>query len=264
MARKLAAFADRAPTARVELDQVHCDVETKIRRVLALHEAGALDGRRILLLGDDDLTSLAISLVSEQLGVRPVRIVVLEIDWAIAAFLRRAPFDVRVVVHDLREQFRTTSGLIDTVFTDPPYTVEGATLFLSRAAEAVAGQSRADVFFAFGGKRPEELLHVQRAIAEMGFVVRRLCGTSTSTSAQARSEVSAICTSSRARASSSRCSRRATTAACTRATFDRRCAATGAAAAAALSRSATDRRGRRSRHCAATAAPAAGAGRSFR
>jgi hypothetical protein len=56
----------------------------------------------------------------------------------------------------------------------PPYTVEGATLFLSRAAEAVAAQSRADVFLAFGGKRPAELLGVQRAIAEMGFVVRRL------------------------------------------------------------------------------------------
>ena len=88
--QRLAAFADRAPTARVELDQVHCDVETKIRRVLALHEAGALDGRRILLLGDDDLTSLAISSSpssrrapgSDRRGRgRP----------GIVAFLRRAP-----------------------------------------------------------------------------------------------------------------------------------------------------------------------------
>jgi predicted methyltransferase len=173
--RRLAAFADRAPTPRVELDQVHCDVETKIRRVLALHEAGALDGRRILLLGDDDLTSVAISLVAEHLGVRPARVVVVEVDRAVVAFLRRAPFDVDVVAHDLRDQLPPDlRGSIDSVFTDPPYTVEGATLFLSRAAEAVAGQSRADVFFAFGGKRPEELLRVQRAIAEMGFVVRRL------------------------------------------------------------------------------------------
>ncbi len=175
VARRLASFAARAPTARVELDQVHCDVETKIRRVLALHEAGALDGRRVLLLGDDDLTSLAISLVAEHLGVRPARIDVVEVDRDIVAFLRRAPFDVHVIAHDLRDPLPSgLRGSIDTVFTDPPYTVEGATLFLSRAAEAVDGESRADVFFAFGGKRPEELLHVQRAIAEMGFVVRRL------------------------------------------------------------------------------------------
>jgi predicted methyltransferase/DNA-directed RNA polymerase subunit RPC12/RpoP len=175
VARRLATFADRAPAPRVELDQVHCDVETKIRRVLALHEAGALDGRRILLLGDDDLTSLAIFLVAEHLGVRPDRVVVVEVDRAVVSFLRRAPFDVRVFAHDLRDPLPfELRGSIDTVFTDPPYTVEGATLFLSRAAEAVAAQSRADVFLAFGGKRPEELLGVQRAIAEMGFVVRRL------------------------------------------------------------------------------------------
>jgi predicted methyltransferase/DNA-directed RNA polymerase subunit RPC12/RpoP len=175
VAEQLAAFADQAPTARVELDQVHCDVETKIRRALALHEAGALDGRRILLLGDDDLTSLAISVVAEHIGVRPARIVVVEVDRDIVAFLRRAPFDVHVIAHDLRDPLPLElRGSIDTVFTDPPYTVEGATLFLSRAAEAVAGESRADVFFAFGGKRPEELLRVQQAIAEMGFVVRRL------------------------------------------------------------------------------------------
>ena len=175
VAQRLAAIADRAPKPRVELAQVHCDVETKIRRVLALHEAGALEGRRILLLGDDDLTSLAISLVADHLGVRPAGVVVVEVDRAVVAFLRRAAFDVRVLAHDLRDPLPPElRGSIDTVFTDPPYTVEGATLFLSRAAEAVAGQSRADVFFAFGGKRPDDLLRVQRAIAEMGFVVRRL------------------------------------------------------------------------------------------
>ena len=79
-----------------------------------------------------------------------------------------------VIARDLRDPLPLElRGSIDTVFTDPPYTVEGA-IFLSRAAEAVAGESRADVFFAFGGKRPEELLRVQQAIAEMGFVIRRL------------------------------------------------------------------------------------------
>ncbi|MDA8323001.1 MAG: putative methyltransferase, partial [Actinomycetota bacterium] len=38
-----------APAARMELDQTHCTVETKIHRVLRLAEAGALDGRRVLL-----------------------------------------------------------------------------------------------------------------------------------------------------------------------------------------------------------------------
>src|SRR5205823_7540963 len=56
---ELRALADAVPRPRVELDQCHCTVETKVRRVLAMYEAGALGGRRVLMLGDDDLTSVA-------------------------------------------------------------------------------------------------------------------------------------------------------------------------------------------------------------
>ena len=37
---------------------------TKIHRVLRMHQAGALFGQRIILLGDDDLGSVAIARVS--------------------------------------------------------------------------------------------------------------------------------------------------------------------------------------------------------
>jgi predicted methyltransferase len=181
VAKKLAVAEAAAPPTRLELDQAHCTVETKIRRVLVMHEEGALDGKRVLLLGDDDLTSLAIKLVAEQLGVGAAirEVVVVDIDAALVSFLQRslraAPFRIECVVHDLREplpeRLRQTA---DTVFTDPPYTSEGAALFLSRAVEAADRGSRADVFLAFGARRPEVSLAVQRTISEMGLVVRRL------------------------------------------------------------------------------------------
>ena len=176
---ELAHLADRAPGARMELDQSHCTVETKVRRVLAFADAGALEGKRILLLGDDDLTSVAIRLVTEELGLagrspRPSR---RRRRHAGRSFLRRAlrgaPFEVDVLVHDLRKPLpERLRGTADAVFTDPPYTADGATLFLSRAAEATVGPPGRDVFLAFGPKRPDELLRMQRAIASMGFVVR--------------------------------------------------------------------------------------------
>jgi predicted methyltransferase len=179
--RDLRSLAERAPRTRVAIDQSHCTVETKVRRVLALVEAGALEGKRILLLGDDDLISVAISLVAEELGLgAAIRgLVVVDIDPAVIAFvrraLRRAPFEVDALVHDLRAPLpEALRGAAETVFTDPPYTGHGATLFLSRAAEATAGPPGRDVFLAFGPKRPDELLRVQRAIAAMGFTVRRL------------------------------------------------------------------------------------------
>jgi predicted methyltransferase len=180
-ARELAHVAHRAPGARMELDQSHCTVETKVRRVLALADAGALEGKRILLLGDDDLTSVAIRLVTEELGLASAirGLLVVDVDSRVVAFLRRAlrgaPFEVEVLVHDLRTPLpERLRGLADSVFTDPPYTADGATLFLSRAAEATVGSPGRDVFLAFGPKRPDELLRIQRAIASMGFVVRQL------------------------------------------------------------------------------------------
>lgn len=179
--RELSSVAERAPRARVEIDQSHCTVETKVLRVLALVEADALEGKRIVLLGDDDLTSVAIRFVAEELGLGAAicGLVVLDVDPAVVSFVRRAlrgaPFEVEALVHDLREPLpERLSGAADTVFTDPPYTGDGATLFLSRAAEATAGPPGRQVFLAFGPKRPEELLRVQRAIAAMGFTVRRL------------------------------------------------------------------------------------------
>ena len=181
VARRLAAAASAAPPRRVELDQTHCTVDTKLRRVLMMHEEGALAGKRVVLLGDDDLTALAIALAAEELGLATAirGLVIVDIDPAVVSFLRRAlrraPFPVDVLVHDLRRPLpERLRGMADTAFTDPPYTAEGATLFLSRAAEATAGRSRADVFLAFGGRRPDTVLALQRALVDMGFVVRRL------------------------------------------------------------------------------------------
>jgi len=60
------------------------------------------------------------------------------------------------------------------VLTDPPYTVAGAELFLSRAVMALAPQPGRHVFFSFGARRPDETVAIQRAMAEMGLAVRSL------------------------------------------------------------------------------------------
>ena len=77
--RRLATAVARAPQPRFDLDQAHCDLDTKVKRVLALHEADALVGRTVLLLGDDDLVSVALARLGEPLGARPERVVVLDV-----------------------------------------------------------------------------------------------------------------------------------------------------------------------------------------
>jgi len=169
-----------APPARVELDQCHCTAETKLRRVLALHEMDALVGRRILLLGDDDLLSLAIRAVVRRLGsaATVAQLTVLDADPEVVRAARvglsGAAFPYACVEHDLREPLpESLRGAFDTVVTDPPYTAEGAALFLSRAADALEGAG-GDVLLSFGSRRPDVAFRVQLAITEMGFAVARL------------------------------------------------------------------------------------------
>jgi N4-bis(aminopropyl)spermidine synthase len=180
LTRDLKRIAWAAPPPVLELDQCHCTVETKVRRVLALHEADALVGRRILLLGDDDLTSVAIRSFVERFGSGTTieRLAVVDLDPEIAAFVRRelsgAPFPFECLQHDLREPLPAPLRRgFDTVVTDPPYTVPAARVFLSRAAKSLAGPG-CNVFFSFGSRRPEASFQVQRAILELGFAIRRL------------------------------------------------------------------------------------------
>jgi predicted methyltransferase len=177
--RHLKTIADAAPPPAVELDQCHCTLETKMRRVLALRDADALVGRRILLLGDDDLTSIAIRLFVERFGSETTiaRLTVLDVDAGLVDFigeeLRGAPFQSDCVQHDLRDPLpHSLRGAFDTVVTDPPYTLPAASLFLSRAADALAAPG-ASVFLSFGSRRPGASFALQQAITDSGFVIRR-------------------------------------------------------------------------------------------
>ena len=174
---ELEPTAAGAPQARMELDQTHCTVATKIHRVLRLHEVGALDGRRILLLGDDDLIAVAIARFARltQAAVGPLTVV--DADPAVLAWIGRQvsgmPVLVRLVEHDLRRPLPAAlTGAFDVACTDPPYTVPGAELFLSRAVAALEPRPGQHVFFSFGARRPAQTLATQRLIADLGLVVR--------------------------------------------------------------------------------------------
>jgi N4-bis(aminopropyl)spermidine synthase len=181
LAARLQEAADGEPGARPELDQTHCTVVTKVSRVLRLHEARALAGQRILLLGDDDLIAVAIAGFAAWLG-RPAiirRLAVVDADADVLDWIGRQTagtgVEVELVRHDLRQPLPAAlAGAFDVVMTDPPYTVAGAELFLSRSVSALVPEPGRHVFFSFGARRPDETLAVQQAIAAMGLAVRSL------------------------------------------------------------------------------------------
>jgi len=179
LAAALQQAADGAPGAKTELDQTHCTVTTKLSRVLRLHAAHALAGQRILLLGDDDLISVALAQFAAWSGNPRLirRLTVIDADADVLDWIGQqaggTDVPVELVHFDLRKPLSPSlAGSFDVAMTDPPYTVAGAELFLSRAVSGLAPQPGRHVFFSFGARRPDETLAVQRVMAEMGLVLR--------------------------------------------------------------------------------------------
>jgi predicted methyltransferase/DNA-directed RNA polymerase subunit RPC12/RpoP len=178
---RLEGWFARNPTVDVTLDQSHCTPDTNLRRVLLMQTLGALAGKSVLLLGDDDSVSLAIGLVGQVLspgssGRLTRRLAVVDTDARILAHLTRcaeeANLAIEPVEHDLRDPLPAALlGQFDTVMTDPPYTLAGAELFVSRAVSALQPESGKQLFLSFGHRAPTEQVALQGLLAGMGLGV---------------------------------------------------------------------------------------------
>jgi predicted methyltransferase len=178
---RLDLWFTRNPTVDVTLDQSHCTPDTNLRRALYMQTQGALAGKSVLLLGDDDSVSLSIGLMGQVLspgssGRLTRRLAVLDSDERILAHLRRAAevegFALETFLHDLRKPLPAELlAQFDTVMTDPPYTLAGLELFGSRAVEAFVPEPGKHLFLSFGHRAPDEQVAVQRLLAEMGLAV---------------------------------------------------------------------------------------------
>lgn len=172
VASRLTEIAAAAPTVDVAIDQSHCTVETKLRRALYLLEETSLARSSLLLLGDDDLTSIAVALVARRFDL-DVAITVLDVDARVVEFVRSHVPDADCRVHDLREPLPADLlGRFGVAMTDPPYTVAGGSLFLARAVSALRAGAGAEVLLCFGPKDHAASLELYRRTVELGLYPR--------------------------------------------------------------------------------------------
>ncbi|MDE2997952.1 MAG: bis-aminopropyl spermidine synthase family protein [Gemmatimonadota bacterium] len=170
---RMEALGQRRPAVDVRLDQSHATAETALRRAIFLYEHDGLEGRDVLILGDDDLTSLAIGLLADFLGISVRRVVVLECDPRLVAFLSAASREtgqaVEAVEHDLRADLPgNLLGGFDLFFTDPPYTLPGLSLFVSRGAAGLRPEVGKQGVICFGSRRPDETATAVGTITDTG------------------------------------------------------------------------------------------------
>jgi S-adenosylmethionine decarboxylase proenzyme len=173
------------PTAQYALDQSHADFITILKRIFYLLKKGDIEGRKIIFLGDDDATSIAVALTN-----LAKEITVLDVDERILDFLsnivvQKSIRNFNIVHHDLRDPLpKDIQNNYDVVVMDPPYTNEGLRLFLKRAKQVlksniningmkypIAGKK---CILCFGNKPPEEMLKIQLSILDHGFMIKEM------------------------------------------------------------------------------------------
>ncbi len=153
------------PTPKHEFDQGFVTPETTISRVLLMHSKGDLYNKDVFVLGDDDLTSIAL-----MLSDLPRRIVTVDIDERLIDFIRKAADeigynDIEVTTLDLREPLPGDySKAFDTFITDPPETLYAIETFVGRGISSLRGERRAGYF---GITRGESSLDKWREIQRL-------------------------------------------------------------------------------------------------
>jgi predicted methyltransferase len=164
-----------------EYEQGSLRPEASVRKVTYAINRGDIAGKRVVCVGDDDILSLIMGMTG-----LPKSILAVDIDDDILSTIRkhgkRLSVPITTINHNLcypiPSKFR---GKYDTFLTQPPDTVLGYTLFLSRGVELLKRESG---MIGYGGLTPtacprRALIEIQNIIVKMGLVqtdyVRKFC-----------------------------------------------------------------------------------------
>lgn len=143
----------------------------------------SLIGKNILCVGDDDLVSISLGLLLKRLfpNAKEQRagLTVMDIDERFLRFIgdMAAREDISVTCRyvDLRWPLpQEWTGQYDCFFTDPPYTLQGLTLFLSRGLSALKPEKGCPIFLSYAHKSPDFTWSMQREFVRMGLSVRQV------------------------------------------------------------------------------------------
>ncbi len=175
IANLLDRYESIRPSPKREYDQFPATSETVAIRAGLMDFLGDIRGKRLLFLGDNDLTSLAVASFGTARSID-----VLDIDERILEVINSVADEQGFVMsssnHNLQQPLpNNLIGRFDVVFTDPPYTPEGVNLFLSRAIQALDQQNQAArIYLCYGNsdRAKERFLPIHQAIIDSGLMPR--------------------------------------------------------------------------------------------
>ncbi len=179
ISEELRDILDSRPSADPKLDQSKAVFDTIIRRISFMIDNDLISGRIIVFLGDDDLMSIAAGLAGAALNKPANRLISIDVDDRFLSAIKKRSFHckppVETILHDLRSPLTPDlRDMADVIVTDPPYTRDGISLFLSRAAEALKNEPAKKVMLFANPGMPQKERQVQSDIIEAGFLIKEI------------------------------------------------------------------------------------------
>ena len=175
---------EKRPKVDTTLDQAFATAKTSLRRALLLYDKGALEGKKICLLGDDDYSSVAIALLflgffPENPKLIPDEMVVIDIDKRILEGIQNTvkekTFNIKYKLWDYRTKIpQDLLNKFDTIMIDPPYSENGIQLTLSRAIDMLLDDPGREIFLSFAHRSAVRFLKIQEIITKMGLAIMEI------------------------------------------------------------------------------------------
>jgi len=174
---------DRRPKVDVSIDQVHCTYMTSFKRSILALRHNTLINKKILCIGDDDLVSVSLGLLLKKLyqgnDKSKSEIHVVDIDDGFLNYINEISykFDLPITCHKMNLRESMNKDLIskfDCFYTDPPYTINGMRLFLSRGIAGLKKRKGLPIFFSFSHKPYDYSYNIMSKLCEMGLSIHRI------------------------------------------------------------------------------------------
>lgn len=171
----LKKYADQRPSQERKYDQFTATIETTARRASLLNLFEDVRDKRLLFLGDDDFTSIAVANLHTASSIT-----VLDIDGRIldkiGLISKSEKLDINSGNYDVRKTLPPSHfSKFDVVFTDPPYTTDGIKLFISRAIQALdISNQAARIYVCYGNsdRAKERFLPIYEVFSASGLMLR--------------------------------------------------------------------------------------------
>lgn len=176
---KLDRLFDGRPQVDVTVDQSKCTVETSIKRAVLCLKYHSLIGKEILCVGDDDLVSVSLGFLLKKLFHDAKRsntnISIFDVDKRFLNYIGEIALNENLPITCINTDLRfpvdeKVKERFDCFFTDPPYTLQGMSLFVSRGISVLKSSIGLPIFLSFAHKSPDFMIEMQKEFINMGLV----------------------------------------------------------------------------------------------